>query len=137
MVLGKLSRRMKKLSVNSNTSESDSDSTDDSDSGDSTSGSESSLSSETDSNNVPKDPRDRIVQKPKESETHYRVMTLKNGMQCLLISDAEEAKSESAAYRALEVSTTDKAAVALAVRVGSAHEPKHLPGKHRLLTVQT
>lgn len=128
MVLGKLSRRIKKLSVHSNTSESDSDSTDVSDSGDSTSDSESSLSSETDSNNVPKDPRDRIVQKPKESETHYRVMTLKNGMQCLLISDAEEAKSESAAYRALEVSTTDKAAVALAVRVGSAHDPRHLPG---------
>lgn len=95
----------------------------------SSSQSQSSLDSETDSNNVPKDPRDRIVQKPKESESHYRVLTLKNGMQCLLVSDAEEAKSESAAYRALEVNTTDKAAVCLTVKVGSAHEPSNVPGE--------
>ena len=127
MVLGKLTKRVKKLSLNSHSSRSDSESTDGSDLG-SISDSDSSVSSETDSNRVPKDPRDRIVQTPKESESHYRVITLKNGMQCLLISDAEEAKSESAAYRAHEVSTTDKAAVCLTVRVGSAHEPQELPG---------
>ena len=127
MVLGKLTKKIKKLSMNSRASGTDSDFTDDEDLG-SISGTESSCSSETDSNKVPKDPRDRIVQKPKESESHYRVLTLKNGMQCLLISDAEEAKSESAAYRALEVSTTDKAAVCLTVRVGSAQEPHNLPG---------
>jgi secreted Zn-dependent insulinase-like peptidase len=117
MVLGKLKKRMKKLSLNSDNYTDDSCSLCSSDCG-----------SDSGSEKVPKDPRDRIVQKPKESLSHYRVLTLKNGMQCLLISDAEEAKSESAAYRALEVSTTDKAAVCLTVRVGSAQEPRSLPG---------
>ena len=75
------------------------------------------------------DQRDNIVQKP-ENESDYRVLTLKNGLRCLLVSDANITKSENAAFRAHKgIDCTEKAAACLTVRAGSVHEPRHISGK--------
>ena len=78
---------------------------------------------------IPTDPRDAIIQKPPNDDTSYRVLTLKNGLRCLLVSDAEITKSENAAVRShKDIESTDKAAACLTVRVGHAQNPREIPG---------
>ena len=90
-------------------------------------GDSDSDSSSSSSSSEPKDPRDRIVKRPKEHDTYYRVLTLKNKLRCLLISDEEE-RSENASYRSHDLETTENAAVCLSVQVGSMQDPDAIPG---------
>ena len=76
-----------------------------------------------------KDPRDKIVEKPKDSEQEYRVFTLKNGLRCLLISDGDGESSKNSMVQVhKDIDSTDTGAACLSVGVGSVHNPRHAQG---------
>ena len=105
MVFEKLAAKIKRLSLSSSCSENES-----------VCSSESSSSS----SDEPKDPRDIIVQKP-EDYSDCRVLTLTNGLKCLLVSDGDQDESAESVL-------SEKSAVGLVVKAGSAQEPTDIPG---------